>query len=140
MLYILVYLMQYDTFLIIDQTRSIKATDCICSARYTQLSSLYRNSKCIFFENEDLVSDMSFVSFYKDFEQSRLNSKNLKFLQENIYFPSMRFLYRKSLFKNVFDQNFFYLSTDFQTFCCTFCDKQDTQLCQENISSTFEQL
>ena len=28
------------------------------------------------------------------------------FLWENIYLPSMGFLYRKSLFKNVFDQNF----------------------------------
>ena len=33
--------------------------------------------------------------------------KNSKFLRENIYLPSMRFLYRKSIFKNVFDQNFF---------------------------------
>ena len=69
-----------------------------------------------------------------------LNSRNLTFLRENIYLPSMRFLCRKSLFKNVFGQNFFYLSTDFQNFCYSFCDKLDAQLCQENISSTFEQL
>ena len=30
-----------------------------------------------------------------------------KILWENIYLPSMRSLYSKSLFKNVFDQNFF---------------------------------
>ena len=34
----------------------------------------------------------------------------------------------------------FYLSTDFQNFCCTFCDKRNAQLCQENISSKFKQL
>ena len=36
------------------------------------------------------------------------SSQYLKFLRKNIYLPSMRYLYRKSLFKNVFDQNFFY--------------------------------
>ena len=37
---------------------------------------------------------------------------------------------------NVFYTNFFYLSTDFQYFCCTYCLK----FCQENISSTLQQL
>ena len=76
----------------------------------------------------DFVSGMSFVSVYNDFEQPLQNYKILKFAQENIYLPYMRFLYRKSLFKNVFIQNFFYLSTDFQTFCCTFCDNLDAEL------------
>ena len=53
---------------------------------------------------------MSFVPFYNDFEHT------------------------------AFDKNFFYLSTDFQNICCTFCEKLDAQLCQENISSAFEQL
>ena len=44
------------------------------------------------------------MSFYNNFEQSL---EFIFFLRENIYLPSMRFLYRKSLFKNVFDQNFF---------------------------------
>ena len=43
----------------------------------------------------------------------------------------------KSLFKNDFDQNFFYLSTDFQNVFCTFCDKLNAQ---ENISSKFKHL
>ena len=49
-------------------------------------------------DHEDFVSGMSFVSIYNNFEQSGLNSKNLKFLRE--------ILYRKSLFKIVFDHIF----------------------------------
>ena len=46
----------------------------------------------------------------------------------------------KSLFKNDFDQNFFYLSTDFQHVFWTFCDNLNAQLYQENISSKFKHL
>ena len=70
--------------------------------------------------SEDFVSGMSFVSFYNDFEKSRYNSENLKFLRKNIYLPSMRFLYRNSLFKNVLTRTFFYFSTDFQNFAADF--------------------
>ena len=56
------------------------------------------------------------------------------FVWENIYLPSLRFLCRKFLFKNVFDRTFL---SDFQNFCGTFCNKLNAQLCQENISCTF---
>ena len=56
--------------------------------------------------HEDFLSGMSFVPLNIDFEQPLQKTKNLKFLQENIYLPYMRFLYRRSLFKNVFGQNF----------------------------------
>ena len=46
----------------------------------------------------------------------------------------------KSSFKNDFDQNVFYLSTDFQNVFCTSCDKLSAQLYQENISSKFKHL
>ena len=89
-------------------------------------------------DHEDFVSGMSFVSFYNDFEQSLLNL-NLKFLRENIYLPSIRFLYRKSLFKIVFDQNFFICQPIFKIFATHFATNYiDAQLFQENISSTFE--
>ena len=87
-------------------------------------------------DHEDSDSGMSLVSFCNDFEQPLQNTENSIFLRENIYLPYMRFLYRKSLFKNVFDQNsFFYFSTDFQNFCCTYCDKLDAQLCQEHYEN-----
>ena len=78
---------------------------------------------------EDFVSGKSFVPFYDDFS-------NCNEIPRRKYLPPFheRFLYRKSLFKNVLNQNFFYLSTDFQNFCCTFCDKLNAALCQENIS------
>ena len=44
----------------------------------------------------------------------------LKFLRENIYLPSIRFLYRKSLVKNVFDQNFFICNPIFKIFAAQF--------------------
>ena len=47
---------------------------------------------------------------------------------------------QKSLFKNVLTRTFFYLSTYFQNVCCTFRDKLNAQLCQENILSRFKQL
>ena len=62
------------------------------------------------------------------------------FLRENVYLPYMRFLYRKSLFKNVFDHNFFICQPILKIFCCTFCDKLNAQLCQENILDKFKQL
>ena len=81
-------------------------------------------------DHEDLASSKLYVPF----------KNNLHFLRENISLPYMRFLYKKSLFKNVFDHNLFYLSTDFKNFCCTFCDKLNVQLCQENILDKFKQL
>ena len=42
------------------------------------------------------------MSFNNDYEQSLQNTKNLNFFREN------RFLYRKSLFTDVFDQNIFF--------------------------------
>ena len=64
------------------------------------------------------------MSFCYDFEQPLQNTENsfffffffFFFFRENIYLPYMRFLYRKSLLKSVFDQNS-YLSTDFFKFC-----------------------
>ena len=83
--------------------------------------------------NTDWIANTEIVMDPNDSVIKRLRcTKNLKFLPESIYLLSMRYLYRKSPFKNVFDQNFFLL-TDFQNFCCTFCDKLNAQLCQENI-------
>ena len=70
----------------------------------------------ILLDHEDYVSGMSLVSFCNDFEQPLQNTEDLKFLQENIYLPYMRFLYRKSLFKNVFDQKFFICQPIFNMF------------------------
>ena len=77
-----------------------------------------------------------------DYDQSLQNTPNLIFLRENIYLPFIRFLYRKSLFTNVFDQNFFICHPIFTFFffAAHCCDKLNVQLCQENISSTFKQL
>ena len=44
------------------------------------------------------------------------------------------FFFTENPIQKCFDQNVFYLYTDFQTFCSTFCDKLYAQLCQENIS------
>ena len=71
-------------------------------------------------DHEDFVSGMSLVSFCNDFDQPLQHTEKLNFLRKNIHRPFMRFLYRKCLFKDPF-----YWSTDFQNFCCTFCDKQD---------------
>ena len=58
-------------------------------------------------DHEDLASNRLYVSFKNNFEQSFQNTKDLHFLRENIYLPYMRILYLKSLFKNVYDHNFF---------------------------------
>ena len=51
-------------------------------------------------DRADFVSVMSLVTFLDDFEQSLLNTKNSKFLRDNIYLPSMRFLHR--LLRHIF--------------------------------------
>ena len=61
------------------------------------------------------------------------NTRNLKFLRENFYHPSMRFFVQEIPIQKCIRPDFFYLSTDFQNFCCIFCDKLDTQLCKENF-------
>ena len=69
----------------------------------------------IFYLIMKISSRVCHMSFKTDFEQSCLNIKNLIFARK--YLPLVReILYRNSLFKNVFDQNFFYLFTDFQNF------------------------
>ena len=59
--------------------------------------------KCICLEKFYLIMKISSqVSHLYHFIMV-LSNHNLIILQENIYLPSMRFLYRKSLFKNVSD-------------------------------------
>ena len=69
-------------------------------------------------EHDDLISGKYFVTFYDDISSDF--DRILRVLRENNYLPSMIFFVtEKSLFKIVFGQNFFYLSTDF-FFCSTF--------------------
>ena len=72
--------------------------------------------------HEYFVSGMSLVSFCNDFEQPLQNTEIFFFLRENIYLPYMytRVLYRKSLFKNVFDQNFFICQPIYKNFASHF--------------------
>ena len=60
-----------------------------------------------------------FVMILSNHDRNR-NNRNFNFLRENIYLPSMRFLYRKSLFKNVFDQNCFICQPIFKIFAAHF--------------------
>ena len=69
-----------------------------------------------------------------------LCSNNLKFLKENIYLPSIRFLYGKSLFKFFFDQNFFICQPIFKIFVALFCDKPDAQLCRQKLIITLSNI
>ena len=93
----------------------------------------------ILLDHEDFVSGVSLSSFCYDFEQPLQNTENLKFLRENIYLPYMRFLYRKSLFKNVFDENSF-ICQRFSKFLLHILRQTRCVISQENISSTFEKL
>ena len=54
----------------------------------------------------------------------------------HVFTSSYVIFVQKIPFKNIFDQNYF-ISTDSQNFCCTFCEKLNVQLCQENISCRF---
>ena len=58
----------------------------------------------------------------------------IKTFCRKINLPFMRILYLKSLFKIVFDQICFYLSTDFQTLCCLFFDKLKSPIVVRNIT------
>ena len=55
------------------------------------------------------------------------------------YLPPMSFC-TGNPYSKMFLTKIFYLLTDIQNFCCTFCDNLNDQLCKKYFIDTFKQL